>query len=57
MCVMLKNVTELERTKNELELKNKELSQFTHMVSHDLKEPVHTISGFIKKMKISIKVN
>lgn len=46
--VMLRNVTELERTKNELELKNKELSQFAHMVSHDLREPLRTISGFIR---------
>lgn len=49
--VMLRNVTELEQTKNELELKNKELSQFAYIVSHDLKAPLKTISSFIKVIK------
>jgi light-regulated signal transduction histidine kinase (bacteriophytochrome) len=49
--VMLRNVTELERTKNELEEKNKELSQFAHTVSHDLKDPVQSISSLIQLTK------
>ncbi|TXC81684.1 sensor histidine kinase [Luteibaculum oceani] len=41
--VMLRNVTDLEKTKNDLEKKNAELSQFTHMVAHDLKAPLQGI--------------
>jgi len=46
--VMLRNVTELERTKNELEQKNKELAQFAYVASHDLKDPINTMSGLIQ---------
>jgi len=46
--VMLRNVTELEQTKNELEIKNKELSQFAYIASHDLKAPINNISDLLK---------
>ena len=49
---MLRNVTDLEKAKNELELKNKELKQFNYIVSHDLREPLHTISGLVEIFKM-----
>lgn len=46
--VMLRNVTELEQTKNELELRNKELSQFAYIASHDLKTPLNNVSSLLQ---------
>lgn len=46
--VMLRNVTELEKAKNDLEIKNQELNQFAMIASHDLKEPLNSLSGVIQ---------
>lgn len=53
--VMLKNVTELEKAKRELEkaniqleLKNKEVQEFVYIASHDIQEPLRSISSMIE---------
>ncbi|WP_299824946.1 ATP-binding protein [uncultured Pontibacter sp.] len=39
---------QLEKEKKFLEEANEKLDRFTHMVSHDLKEPVHNISAIVE---------
>ena len=47
--------TERDKLIDELEVKNAELEQFTYTVSHDLKSPLITISGFLGFVREDIK--
>lgn len=45
------DVTGAVRKEQQIEEKNRDLSDFTYMVSHDLKSPIHTIQGMLNIIK------
>lgn len=51
IMVILRDVTERQRQEDELTNKNSELERFTYTVSHDLKSPLITITGFANAMR------
>ena len=53
--VNLRDITELKEREEELEAKNTEMERFIHTVSHDLRSPLITISGFAGMLKRDIE--
>jgi signal transduction histidine kinase len=44
--VLLRDITELERSRRELRRQNEQLDQFASIVSHDLRNPLNVADGF-----------
>ncbi|WP_299763551.1 YfiR/HmsC family protein [uncultured Dokdonia sp.] len=53
--LLKKQHTAIEEQSEQLASKNKELEQFAYIASHDLQEPLNTVSSFIELLEIEYK--
>ncbi|MGC8896913.1 MAG: PAS domain S-box protein [Bacteroidota bacterium] len=49
------DITEIKKTEQQLYLRNRELDDFTYIVSHDLKEPLVSIEGYSNILREELK--
>tara|TARA_R110000765_G_scaffold62156_1_gene120646 strand:+ start:9368 stop:11650 length:2283 start_codon:yes stop_codon:yes gene_type:complete len=52
---LLKKTTELEQSLKTLEKKNNELEQFAYIASHDLQEPLRTVTSFAELLNLEYR--